>query len=231
MRSLIRYLERSWMVKAKPLDATLQEKIDEIDTKIKKASEELPKLVANEKRASEENIEKYEARKVDLISGCSYRSSEIALGSLTWQVERKMPVPVEYQRATDAFYKFLDDARDNSDLTTTNQAYTMVQGVLQAFRRRLELKEAIRFAGVLPAATRALFVADWNVDEPKRPFEDRAIMTKEVQSLRSGHNFSPDSAIHDVAAALRQNIDEIAFDQVLAGLPQGAQHFWRCSRS
>ena len=56
-----------------------------------------------------------------------------------------MPVPAEYQRATDDFYKLLTDARDSAGLTTTNQAYTMVQGVLQVFRRRLELNEAIRF--------------------------------------------------------------------------------------
>lgn len=56
-----------------------------------------------------------------------------------------MPVPAEYQRATDDFYKLLTDARDSAGLTTTNQAYTMVQGVLQAFRRRLEVNEAIRF--------------------------------------------------------------------------------------
>jgi uncharacterized protein (DUF2267 family) len=60
-----------------------------------------------------------------------------------------MPVPSEYQRATDDFYKLLTDARDSASLTTTNQAYTMVQGVFQVFRRRLELKEAIRFLNVL----------------------------------------------------------------------------------
>jgi uncharacterized protein (DUF2267 family) len=69
-----------------------------------------------------------------------------------------MPVPAEYQRATDDFYKLLTDARDSAGLTTTNQAYTMVQGVLQVFRRRLEVNEAIRFLSVLPAGMRALFV-------------------------------------------------------------------------
>jgi uncharacterized protein (DUF2267 family) len=51
-------------------------------------------------------------------------------------------------------------------LTTTNQAYTMVQGVLQVFRRRLEVNEAIRFLSVLPVGVRALFVADWDVNQP-----------------------------------------------------------------
>lgn len=138
-----------------------------------------------------------------------------------------MPVPAEYQRATDDFYKLLTDARDSAGLTTTNQAYTMVQGVLQAFRRRLEVNEAIRFLSILPVGARALFVADWDVNEPKRPFEDRVVMTKEVQALRAEHNFAPETAIRDVVYALRHNLDEAALDRVLATLPHGATEFWQ----
>jgi uncharacterized protein (DUF2267 family) len=138
-----------------------------------------------------------------------------------------MPVPSEYQRATDDFYKLLIDARDAAGLTTTNQAYTMVQGVFQTFRRRLQLEQAIQFLSILPVGARALFVADWNVDEPKRPFEDRAVMTKEVQALRSEHNFAPETAIRDVARALRRNVDETAFERMLDMLPDRAREFWR----
>ena len=138
-----------------------------------------------------------------------------------------MTIPVEYQRATDHFHQFLSDARDAAGLETINQAYTMTQGVLQAFRRRLEIGEAIRFSNVLPAGMRALFVADWNLDEPKHPFEDRAVMTKEVQSLRPLHNYAPDSCIRDVARALRLNVDETALDQALESLPEGARRFWQ----
>jgi uncharacterized protein (DUF2267 family) len=138
-----------------------------------------------------------------------------------------MPVPAEYQRATDDFYRLLTDARDSAALTTTNQAYTMVQGVLQVFRRRLEVNEAIRFLSVLPVGARALFVADWDVNESQRPFEDRLVMTKEVQALRAEHNFAPETAIRDVATALRRNLDETAFDRVLATLPHGATEFWQ----
>jgi uncharacterized protein (DUF2267 family) len=138
-----------------------------------------------------------------------------------------MPVPSEYQRATDDFYQFLADARDAAGLTTTNQAYTMAQGVLQVFRRRLEVGEAIRFLSVLPAGLRALFTAEWNIHEPRRQFEERAVMTKEAQSLRPEHNFAPDTAITAVAIALRRNVDEAALDRVLATLRDGAQHFWQ----
>ncbi|WP_425069145.1 DUF2267 domain-containing protein [Reyranella sp.] len=138
-----------------------------------------------------------------------------------------MPVPVEYKRASMTFEQFMLDARDISGLATTHQTYTMVQGVFQAFRRRLDVKEAIRFANVLPPVLRALFVADWDLDEPRRPFEDRNTMTREVQALRPDHNFAPDSSIRDVAAALRRNIDQVELDRVLASLPPGASAFWQ----
>lgn len=138
-----------------------------------------------------------------------------------------MPIPAEYQRADDDFYKFLLDARDIAELGSTHQTYTMVQGVLQTFRRRLDVKETILFASILPPVLRAIFVTDWNINERKRPFEDRATMMKEVQSLRNTHNFSPDNAIRIVAKALRNNIDEAALDEVLAKLPKGAVEFWK----
>ena len=137
-----------------------------------------------------------------------------------------MTIPVEYQRATDHFHRFISDARDEASLETVNQAYTMTQGVLQAFRRRLEIEEAIRFSNVLPADIRALFVAEWDLKEPKHPFEDRVAMTKEVQSLRPLHNYAPESPIRDVARALRHNVDEGALDRVLETLPEGERQFW-----
>lgn len=142
-----------------------------------------------------------------------------------------MPVPAEYQRIHDHLYKFLEDARDISDIETTHRSYTMTQGVFQVFRRRLDLKDAIRFSNILPAGIRALFVADWNVEEPKLDFGDRTLMTEEVQSLRADHNFAPHTAIEDVARALRMNVDEDLLDQLLESLPRGAKQFWEPSPS
>ncbi len=137
-----------------------------------------------------------------------------------------MTIPMEFQHASEDFAAFLRDARDISGLATRNQTYTMVQGVLQVFRRRLEVREALLFANALPPVLRAIFVADWDVDEPRRPFEDRITMTREVQSLRKDHNFAPDTAIGDVAAALRRNMDGSVLDRVLAELPEKASDFW-----
>jgi len=138
-----------------------------------------------------------------------------------------MPVPPEYERASAHFYDFLTDARETSGLTTTHQTYTMVQGVLQTFRRRLDLKDAIRFANVLPVGLRALFVADWNPDQPIEPFTDRVALTREVKSLRAAHNFAPDTAIRDVAIALRRHVDVAAMDRLLATFPEGTVAFWQ----
>lgn len=136
-------------------------------------------------------------------------------------------MPPEYRRASEHFLEFLVDARDTAALQTTHQAYTMVQGVLRTFRRRLDLDDAIRFADVLPPVLRAIFVADWDPDEPRRPFENRESMVREVQALRPHHNYAPDSAIRYVARALRRHVDERRLDRVLATLPEGAERFWQ----
>ncbi|MBB6250179.1 DUF2267 domain-containing protein [Nitrospirillum iridis] len=137
-----------------------------------------------------------------------------------------MPIPMELQHASQDFERFLIDARDAAGLATRNQTYTMVQGVLQTFRRRLSFADAIRFAGVLPPIVRAIFVSDWDLDEPRPPFDDRESMTREVQALRRDHNFAPDTAIRDVAEALRRHVYLEDFTRVLASLPPGAEEFW-----
>ncbi|MGV2831751.1 DUF2267 domain-containing protein [Myxosarcina sp. GI1(2024)] len=138
-----------------------------------------------------------------------------------------MPVPLEYERASDRFYDYLVDARDTAGLWSTHVTYTMTQGVFQTFRRRLSTEDAIAFANVLPICLRSLFITDWNTDEPIAPFEEREVMMQEVKSLRSEHNFSTDTAIRDVASALRRHVDESAFDRLLDKLPVGAVEFWK----
>lgn len=137
-----------------------------------------------------------------------------------------MPVPAEYERASAKFYDYLVDARDTAGLWSTHVTYTMTQGVFQVFRRRLSTNDAIAFANVLPICLRALFVTDWDTDEEKKPFESREVMTREVKSLRKDHNFSTETAIKDVAQALRRHVNKEVFDKLLAQLPEGAAEFW-----
>lgn len=72
-----------------------------------------------------------------------------------------------------------------------------------------------------------MFVDDWDLGEPRRPFESVAAMTREVQALRRDHNTSPDTVIRDVAVALRKNVNTVAFERVLQRLPEEAGQFWR----
>lgn len=159
------------------------------------------------------------AARTVLEQGCS-----VTVKYPDWR--ENMPVPAEYQRIRDHLYDFLLTARDRADLGSTHQAYTMVQGVFQVFRRRLQIRDAIRFSNILPAGIRALFVAEWDVDEPVRDFHDRQDMIREVQSLRADHNFAPATAIRDVARALRKHVDNGELDRMLATLPEEAGRFW-----
>lgn len=137
-----------------------------------------------------------------------------------------MPVPFEYQNTSLDFERFMIDARDLAGLATTNMAWNMVVGVLHAFRSRLTVKQALLFADVLPPVVRAIFIENWNIDEPVRPFSGGIELLAQVRSVRPEHNFSPANAVEAVAEALRKHVDNEAFDRVLLVLPAGAKEFW-----
>lgn len=136
-----------------------------------------------------------------------------------------MPMPNEYQMASQQFERFLEDARNELDLTTRNQTYTAVQGVMLAFRARLDVGMGLRFANELPAVLRAMFVKDWDMTAPRLPFASREEMAREVAALRQHHNFAPPTAIEDVARALWQHVDRMAFTRMLETLPEPAREF------
>ncbi|MFT3837454.1 MAG: DUF2267 domain-containing protein [Myxococcaceae bacterium] len=138
-----------------------------------------------------------------------------------------MPVPPEFERASTKFYEFLIAARDNADLTTTHQAFTMTEGVLYAFRRRLTVKQALDFANELPLLLRALFVGEWEPGEPARPFGTVEEITREAQALRADHNYAPASSISAVARALRGHVYPDRFAAMLERLPPEAKALWR----
>ena len=138
-----------------------------------------------------------------------------------------MTIPSEYQRASVEFERFMIDARDIAELSTTNMTWNMVVGVLFTFRRRLTVLDALRFAAVLPPVLRAIFVSDWKPEEAPLSFTSRDAMTREVRSLRPEHNFSPESAIQSVALALRRHVNVEEFDAVLRTLPAGATEYWK----
>lgn len=137
-----------------------------------------------------------------------------------------MPMPWTYRQATREWRAFLSEARAAMDLETDNVTYTAVEGVLRAFRRRLTPQQAIDFAQVLPSVLRALFVADWQLDEGPRPAGTRKDWTAEAMALRPHHNLTPPNCVEATALALRKSILREDLDRVLATLPAFAAEFW-----
>ena len=137
-----------------------------------------------------------------------------------------MTVPLEYNQATDWFNRFLAEAADEANLVTRHQSFTMVEGVLATFGRRLDASQSLRFAQLLPPLLSSLFISTLQPDREPVPFASMSDLTREVQSLRANHNLSPDTAIRNVAAVLRRHLDSAALDAFLATLPSGAKDYW-----
>jgi uncharacterized protein (DUF2267 family) len=136
-----------------------------------------------------------------------------------------MPMPWTYRQSTREWQAFLTDAKEAMDLTSDNAAFTAVEGVLRAFRRRLTPQQAVDFAQILPATLRALFVADWQLADPVAA-GTRADWTREAQSLRPHHNQTPAHCISATALALRKSVLREDLDRVLSSLPPFAADFW-----
>lgn len=141
-----------------------------------------------------------------------------------------MPMPLEYRQASADFDAFMKDLVATSMLQTSHQAYTMLQAVLQVFRHRLTVPQAIAFANVLPPVLRAIFVSDWDAEAPIKPFVSRDELMREIRAFRHDHNLSTESAIEDVTSTIRRHVDREAFKRVLDTLPPDARHFWFMGR-
>lgn len=137
-----------------------------------------------------------------------------------------MPMPWAYRHASKDWQAFLAEAREGLGLSSDNMTYTAVEGVLVTFRARLSPRQVTRFADLLPAVLRALFVAGWDPEAPPRPWTDRARLEAEVRALRPHHNLTPEAAITPVARALRLSVRQIDLDRVLAEIGPEAEAFW-----
>lgn len=137
-----------------------------------------------------------------------------------------MPMPWTYRHASKEWRAFLDDVKDHTGLDSDNMAYTAIDAVFQVFRRRLTAAQGLRFASVLPAVPRAIFVKDWEPAADPPPFADRSALVREARHVRPDHNLTPDNAIEATARALRRSIDQRDLERVLADLPSGAAAFW-----
>ena len=136
-----------------------------------------------------------------------------------------MPMPWTYRQSSREWQSFLNDAKAAMNLDSDNATFTAVEGVLQAFRRRLTPQQAIDFAQVLPAVLRALFVAQWQLQDPAPP-GTREDWTAEAMALRPHHNLTPTNCVAATAVALRKSILRADLERVLNALPPFATEFW-----
>lgn len=137
-----------------------------------------------------------------------------------------MTIPQEYVHATRDFDRFMDDFMEISMQETHHRSYAIVRAVLHVFRDHLSVDDALKFAGVLPAVLRAIFVENWQPGPRPSPFPDRVALIAEVKANRRDHNLASETSIADVAGALRRNVDTAELDRVLRQLPGGAIEYW-----
>ncbi len=135
-------------------------------------------------------------------------------------------MPFNYRSATPDFEAYLRDVMEIGMMSTSNQAYQTIRAVFHVFRSHVEPQVAMGFAQFLPAVLRAIFVEDWTLASPITPFPNDEELLREVRAVRPDHNMSPDSAIHDVALALRNCLKVEDYALMMKKLPPDARKFW-----
>jgi uncharacterized protein (DUF2267 family) len=90
----------------------------------------------------------------------------------------------------------------------------------------LTAAEGLRFASVLPAVPRAIFVAGWVPHRPAPALRPACRDDGRGRALRPNHNLTPDNAIAATARAVWRSVNHAEFDRVLDTLPEGARAFW-----
>jgi uncharacterized protein (DUF2267 family) len=136
-------------------------------------------------------------------------------------------MPFAYRSASADFEKFIEDLLAISSLSTSNQCYTQTRAVFLVFRSHVEPQVALDFANALPPVLRAIFIEDWNLTSPVTPMPGKEKLLAEVKAVREAHNFSTDTAISEVALALRRNMNELDYGLMLQKLPAEAALFWK----
>ncbi|QUS56370.1 DUF2267 domain-containing protein [Pseudovibrio brasiliensis] len=137
-----------------------------------------------------------------------------------------MPMPQEYQLASQQYEAFLLDAMESMDLVTRNRTYTCVQATLLAFRNRLTAEQVLAFADTLPVVLRAIFTSGWSNDDFNPEFGTMEDWVADAKALRRLHNFSDDETPAGVAKVLRRHVDLPHFEQVLQQIGPDAMRFW-----
>ena len=142
-----------------------------------------------------------------------------------------MTVPIDYKQASADFDRFMVDLREALDLQTTHQAWGVLLGVFNTFRRRLGAKDALRFARALPPLLRSVFVQDWHILNQAPPFASRATLDAEVMAYHRDHQLAQPGCIAATAATLWQHVDKQRLSAALGKMPAEARDFWRVDDS
>ncbi|MBY4894933.1 DUF2267 domain-containing protein [Rhodobacteraceae bacterium N5(2021)] len=136
-----------------------------------------------------------------------------------------MPMPWTFRHPQREWTAFLDDVADVLGSPSANVAYTATEGVFRAFRRRLTVDQAVAFAQCLPSVPRALFVQDWQLEDPV-PWAEAATYIAEAKSLRQTHNFASDQVIEAVSFALHRAVGPEYLHKRLQDIGPEAVAFW-----
>jgi uncharacterized protein (DUF2267 family) len=138
-----------------------------------------------------------------------------------------MTIPATLSHSVQQCQEWLKELRDNADLASEAEAWSVLRAVLHQLRDRLTADEAVQFAAQLPLVLRGVFYEGWR----PRHAPDKSIRTRrdflDALTMRLlPHPFAPEPMARAVFALLAHHLDPGEVADVIGQLPDDIKELW-----
>lgn len=120
---------------------------------------------------------------------------------------------------------WLKELKEDLQLSTPSQAYSVLRPVLHALRDRLTVQQSAHLSAQLPAMIVGTYYDGWDPDAVPKKIRDAEAFVEEVQARGASNAFPDDplKAVRAVFSLLDRKLSPGAFAKVVDQLPRPLQ--------
>ena len=138
-----------------------------------------------------------------------------------------MTIPATLAHAVQQSQEWLKELRDNADLSSEAEAWSVLRTVLHQLRDRLTIEEAAQLSAQLPLIVRGAFFEGWK----PRNMPDKSVRTREdfLDALAMRllpHPLPPERMARQVFTLLTRHLDPGEISDVIGQFPDSIKELW-----
>ena len=137
-----------------------------------------------------------------------------------------MTVPPTIAHAVQQSQEWLKELRDNGNLASEAEAYSVLRAVLHQLRDRLTLAEAVNLGQQLPLIVRGIYYESWRPSHVPEKVRTKQQLLDQVTKRLLPHRIPPEPAVRDVFALLAHHCDPGEIADVISQMPEELKALW-----